>query len=66
VYVCIGREICPDTGRPHFHAHIKFNRDRKGSWIMENISRTAHRDIIPTERVLMSVAYCKKGDDSTE
>jgi len=45
---------------------IKFDRNRKGSWIMENISRTAHRDIIPTERVLMSVAYCKKGDNSTE
>jgi len=37
-YVCIGREVCPETGRPHFHAHIIFKAHTKASWIRTNLS----------------------------
>ena len=46
-YVCIGREICPETHLNHFHAHIIFKTGRKASWIRTNISDTAHREMIP-------------------
>lgn len=58
--MCIGREICPETQRPHFHAHLIFTESRKASWIRNNISDTAHREIIPVDRQEASIAYCKK------
>lgn len=57
-YVCIGREICPETHLNHFHAHIIFKTARKASWIRTNISDTAHREIVVNEEA--SIAYCKK------
>lgn len=63
-YICIGKETCPTTGRPHVHIAIHFAGTERFSCLKTRISATANWQ--RAQHWDAWVKYCKKGGNFFE
>lgn len=56
--ICIGREVCPTTGKEHFQGYIRFNDPIKFSWWKNQFPKAHVEQRKGTEE--QASAYCRK------
>lgn len=64
-YLLIGREICPETDRPHIQGFVQFVNDLSIREFKKKYSSSAHLEW-RKGTVQENLDYCKKEDDWTE
>lgn len=65
-YLVYGKEICPDTGRPHWQSHVEFKKKKTYSGVRKFYPYLATNALSVVRDVNKSIAYCKKDGEFVE
>lgn len=64
-YLVFGREICPDTGRPHLQGYCELDRRLTFNTLTKGLPRGIHLEPRRGSQK-QAITYCKKDDDYDE